>query len=110
MRFEYSAQLREDLNAQVLAALRSKGIINVAAVAEEVRLRNLAENIALEDVEFLVMQVAQFHGAPMEFDGLTVVVGTSRSLPDSGLELHGNPRPDIGDESIQLDAHQAQMQ
>ena len=39
MRYGYSDRLREDLNAQVLAALRSRGIINIATVAEEVRVR-----------------------------------------------------------------------
>jgi hypothetical protein len=41
-------------------------------VAETVRLRNLAENVALEDIECLVLQAAQFYGAAMEFDSLAV--------------------------------------
>ena len=69
MRYGYSAQLSEDLNSRVLAALRSHGMVNIAVVAEEVRLRNLDENLALEDVELLVMQVAQLYGAAMELDG-----------------------------------------
>ncbi len=69
MRFEYSSQLREDVNSQVQAALHAKGIVNISLVAEEVRLRNLAENIALEDIEYLVMHSAQLYGAPIEFDG-----------------------------------------
>lgn len=73
MRYLYSAQLREDLNSQILAALRSRGMVNIARVAEDVRLRNLEENIALEDVERLVMQTAQLYGAAMELDGLTAV-------------------------------------
>lgn len=107
MRHEYSAQLREDLNVQVLTALQAQGIINVAVVAEEVRQRNLAENIALEDIEHLVMQTAQFYGAPMEFDGLTVVMETTGSLSDVGL-LQGNGS--LEEEAAQLDPHQVRMQ
>ncbi|MCF6114442.1 hypothetical protein [Mesorhizobium muleiense] len=43
----------------------------MTAVAEAVRQRNLAENVALEDIECLVLQAAQFCGAAMEFDSLT---------------------------------------
>ena len=32
-------------------------MVNVAAVAEDVRLRNLDENVAREDIEYLVMPV-----------------------------------------------------
>jgi hypothetical protein len=89
MRNGYSAHLCHDVNLQVQAAARCKGIINVTAVAEEVRLRNLAENVALEDIECLVLQAAQFCGAAMEFDSLTVF-GSGRlsvyrdALPASG--------------------------
>ena len=89
MRYGYSAQLRDDLNVQVLAALHSRGIINVAAVAEEVRRRNLAENIALEDVECLVVQVAQLYAAPMEFDGLTAIVEGCGSLDNGQPNANG---------------------
>jgi hypothetical protein len=90
MRYGYSAQLREDLNSRVLAALRSHGMVNIALVAEEVRLRNLDENLALEDVELLVMQVAQLYGAAMELDGLAAVEAARfTSLPDIRRELSG---------------------
>ena len=100
MRYGYSAQLREDLNSQVLAALRSRGIVNIAMVAEDVRLRNLDENIALEDVERLVMQVAQLYGAVMEFDGLTAVeAGRSPSFADNQHELRGINSDTISDQA-----------
>ena len=70
MRSEYSAHLREDVNSRVQVALHAKGIVNIGVVAEEVRLRNLAENVALEDIEYLVMHAAQLYGAPIEFDGV----------------------------------------
>ncbi|WP_192356178.1 hypothetical protein [Mesorhizobium mediterraneum] len=72
MRDDYSVRLCHDVDRQVWAAVRCKGIVNVTAVAETVRLRNLAENVALEDIECLVLQAAQFYGAAMEFDSLTV--------------------------------------
>jgi hypothetical protein len=80
MRYGYSEHLRDDVISRVQAALLSAGIVNVAAVAEAVRVRNLAENVALEDIEHLVMQAAQFYGAAMEFDGLTTLA-TSGPLP-----------------------------
>ncbi|ESX59914.1 MULTISPECIES: hypothetical protein [unclassified Mesorhizobium] len=90
MRYGYSARLREDLNSRVLGALRSRGMVNIAVVAEDIRLRNLDENVALEDVERLVMQTAQLYGAVMELDGLTSVeAGRLTSLADDKHELPG---------------------
>jgi predicted YcjX-like family ATPase len=90
MRYGYSARLRDDLNSRVLAALRARGMVNIAVVAEDVRLRNLDENVALEDVERLVMQTAQLYGAVMELDGLTSVqAGRSTWLADDKHELPG---------------------
>jgi hypothetical protein len=90
MRYGYSAQLREDLNSRVLAAMRYRGMVNIAMVAEEVRLANLDENIALEDVERLVMQTAQLYGAMMELDGLIAIeAGRLTSLADNQHEMLG---------------------
>ena len=95
MRYGYSARLREDLNSRVLAALRARGMVNIAVVAEDVRLRNLDENIALEDVERLVMQTAQLYGAVMELDGLTSVeAGRLTSLANDTHELPGIDKSD----------------
>lgn len=71
MRYEYSAQLRDDVNSAVLAAFSKTGIVNITAVAERVRVSNLAENVALEDIEHLVLQAAQLLGAAIEFDSLS---------------------------------------
>ncbi|MET3581999.1 hypothetical protein ABID19_005057 [Mesorhizobium robiniae] len=73
MRYRYSAHLCHDVELQVRAAACCERIVNVTAVAEAVRRRNLAENVALEDIESLVLQAAQFCGAAMEFDSLTVL-------------------------------------
>jgi hypothetical protein len=70
MRYNYSATLLEDVSSSVKAAFNSAGIVNIALVAEQVRLRNLAENVALEDIEHLVLQAAQLLGAAIEFDML----------------------------------------
>jgi hypothetical protein len=70
MRYDYSAQLRDDVSSAVLMALKKTGIVNITAVAEQVRVKNLGENVALEDIEHLVLQAAQLIGAAIEFDGL----------------------------------------
>ena len=70
MRYDYSAQLRDDVSSAVHTAFATAGIVNITVVAEQVRIRNLAENVALEDIEHLVLQAAQLVGAAIEFDGL----------------------------------------
>ncbi len=58
----------DDLTQAVGAAVASQGIINISKLAEEIRKRNEAENVALEDVIALVMVQAQRFSAAMEFD------------------------------------------
>ncbi|SDA89088.1 hypothetical protein [Mesorhizobium qingshengii] len=70
MRYDYSALLRDDVTSTVHRAFKTAGIVNITTVAEQVRVRNLAENVALEDIEHLVLQAAQLIGAAIEFDGL----------------------------------------
>jgi hypothetical protein len=64
----FSKQLRDDAHCKVHEALRANGIIDIVGLSEEIRLKNLAENIAREDIEGLVMQIAQLYGAPIEFN------------------------------------------
>lgn len=64
----FSKQLRDDVYCKVHEALRAHGIIDIVGLSEEIRLKNLAENIAREDIEGLVMQIAQLYGAPIEFN------------------------------------------
>ncbi|MGX7872877.1 hypothetical protein ACVDG5_008645 [Mesorhizobium sp. ORM6] len=71
MRYDYSTQLRDDVNSMVRTAFKTAGIVNVTLVAEKIRVRNLAENVALEDVEHLVVQAALLLGAAVEFDTLS---------------------------------------
>ncbi|WP_027035124.1 hypothetical protein [Mesorhizobium ciceri] len=82
MRYDYSARLREDIRSAVQIAFRKTGIVSITAVAEHVRVRNLAENVALEDVEYLVFQAAQLIGAAIEFDGLTNFDGVAGLFVD----------------------------
>ena len=79
MRYDYSMRLRDDVNAAVEKAFKTAGIVNITVTAEQVRVMNLAENVALEDVEYLVLQAAQMLGVAIEFDTL-----------GSGLVLSGN--------------------
>ncbi|TGV66791.1 hypothetical protein EN801_044565, partial [Mesorhizobium sp. M00.F.Ca.ET.158.01.1.1] len=63
MRYEYSSRLLDDVNSAVQRAFEMAGIVNISAVAEQIRVRNLAENVALEDVEYLALHAAQVLGA-----------------------------------------------
>ena len=80
MHLRYSRKLRDDVHCHVQAATRAHGIVNLVVVAEEVRLGNLVENIAREDVEELVLEVAQLYGAPIEFDEQALA---ALDLPDA---------------------------
>ena len=108
MRDGYSAHLCHDVNLQVWTAARCKRIVNVTAVAEAVRLQNLAENVALEDIESLVLQAAQFYGAAMEFDSLTVFeLGNVYRLSVHRDALPGRGTLDVlEDRAVSLYLHQ----
>ena len=82
MRYKYSTQLRDDVSSAVQIAFKTAGIVNITAVAEQVRVRNLAENVALEDIEYLVLQAAQLLGAAIEFDALS----NGLALPGNGID------------------------
>ncbi|MER8466803.1 hypothetical protein [Mesorhizobium sp. M1396] len=83
MRYDYSTRLRDDVSSAVLMAFKTAGIVNITAVAERVRVRNLAENVALEDVEYLVLRAAQLIGVAIEFDGLASVDGVAGTFVDA---------------------------
>ena len=65
----YSSTVRDDIRKTVGSAIASEGIVHLSVLAEEVRKRNEAENIALEDVERLVMEAARDLRAAVEFNG-----------------------------------------
>ncbi|TGP17952.1 MULTISPECIES: hypothetical protein [unclassified Mesorhizobium] len=105
----FSDRLRDDAHCKVQRALQDNGIINIIKLSEEIRLIHAAENIAREDIESLVMHVAQFYGAAIEFDEETL---TALDLPDAcpadsrnDLEkaLSERARPDAPIKLLQLD-------
>jgi hypothetical protein len=64
----FSQKLLDDLSEAVQMALSTRGIVNIPLLAEEIRKRNEADNIALEDITEMVMVQAQKFSAAMEFD------------------------------------------
>jgi hypothetical protein len=64
----FSRNFVRDLTQAIDAALAQRGIVNVPLLAEQARRRNEHENIALEDIEAKVMQLAQLRCAIMEFE------------------------------------------
>jgi hypothetical protein len=64
----FSVDFLNDLTRTIDTALGRHGIVNVPALAEQVRRRNEHENIALEDVEAKILQLAQRRSAIMEFE------------------------------------------
>jgi hypothetical protein len=64
----YSSAFQDDLLKTVQSAIASNGILNISVVAEEIRKRNEAENIALEDVEQMVLEVATNLRVAVEFN------------------------------------------
>ncbi|MES0032868.1 MULTISPECIES: hypothetical protein [unclassified Mesorhizobium] len=90
MRYGFSVRLHEDVSSRVRATLRSGIAINLTAVAEAARLQNLAENVAREDIEWLVMQAAQLYGAAIEFDGFAETDLTEFACPEL---MQSSPAP-----------------
>lgn len=70
MKREFSLKLQTDVDLAVTEAIASHVTVNVPHVAELVRLQNLAENIAREDIEMLVLQRARASGAAMAFSAI----------------------------------------
>ena len=75
----FSTRMRDEVHCKVQHALRTNGIVDIVGLSEEVRLKHLAENIAREDIEGLVMEISQLYGAPIEFDEHTL---TALDLPE----------------------------
>lgn len=68
MRILLSTVMMDDLTEAVRVALAKNGIVNIPQLAEEIRKRHEAENIALEDITEQLMAQAQRFSAAMEFD------------------------------------------
>jgi hypothetical protein len=68
MKRPFSQLLKSDILRTARSAASTLGIINIPLLAEQVRKRNEAENIALEDIEYELLQQAQLLNVVMEFD------------------------------------------
>jgi len=80
-----SKQLRSDVLKSVRGEIERNSVVNVRLIAERVRVRNAAENIAREDIEEMVINAALQQGCAIEFDGL--MEKDARSLGFTVLEL-----------------------
>ncbi len=105
----FSRQMRDDTHCKVQEALRVNGIVNIVGLSEEIRLKNLAENAAREDIESLVLEISQLYGAPIEFDDQALAALDLPELlgPDNRNDLekmaHGRMLgSDIGSDLLQL--------
>lgn len=68
MRRIFSSQLQRDLAASFRAELHRNRIINIPVLAEQIRKRNEAENVALEDISEWLMHYAKDADAAMVFE------------------------------------------
>ncbi len=71
MNISYTPTILSDADELVTHAVNTKTEINVTLIAELVQARNPLANVALEDIETLVMKTAERHHAPMFFSGTT---------------------------------------
>ena len=63
-----SQKVRTDIEATVRHAKESAGVVNISTLAEQVRQRNEAENVALEDIAGAMIRSAQAADVPCVFD------------------------------------------
>lgn len=61
-------ELKADLAELVQQAMETNRVVNVPVVAEQLRRKHVHLNIALEDLEELVLQSASQLPYPIEFD------------------------------------------
>jgi len=68
MRRIFSSRLQDDLVTSFRTELQKNRIINIPVLAEQIRNRNEAENVALEDISEWLMHYAKSVSAAMVFD------------------------------------------
>ncbi|KQZ30742.1 hypothetical protein ASD50_17140 [Mesorhizobium sp. Root552] len=66
------AELQHEVEKLISKAMTSHRIVNVPVIAEQVWQRCPGLNVALEDIEAMVLTIAERHIFPMEFDGRTI--------------------------------------
>jgi hypothetical protein len=74
-----------DIAQATQRAAAQAGIVNVPALAEEIRRRNETENVALEDIEYEVLFLAQRLSVAIEFN--REAVGVSVPMMGGGLPM-----------------------
>jgi hypothetical protein len=72
MKTTFSNRLNEDIVRTLEFAIRDFGIANVSVLAEQIRKRNEAENVALEDIVEKLAERAILRGAAIEFDSASL--------------------------------------
>jgi hypothetical protein len=65
MKINFSYSMVSDTQHAVQSALDHYAIVNVASLAREIQARNYQDNVALEDIEALILKMAENAGAPM---------------------------------------------
>jgi hypothetical protein len=60
MHIRYSDKLVSDVRSTLERLSKESPVIDVSSIAEHIRARNETENVALEDVETLVIKVAGY--------------------------------------------------
>jgi hypothetical protein len=83
------SELHKDVATTVDESVSSGRMVNVSLIAEKLRHRHEHLNMALEDVEVMVMQCAQRRQFPMEFDGSAngAVFSAQRTGAENGGQL-----------------------
>lgn len=82
-----SASLTADLRLSVQREARN-GAVRVMLLAEALRQRHEADNIALEDIAAGVVHHAVFLQAAVEFDAADLLIETSISAPALSVVVH----------------------
>ena len=67
MKMHFTPAFHDALNAALDDEITTNGMVNIPRLAEEIRMRNEALNIALEDVTYELMRRALARNALMEF-------------------------------------------
>jgi hypothetical protein len=72
MKTTFSNRLNEDIIRTLEFAIRDFGTANVSVLAEQIRKRNEAENVALEDIVEKLTERAILRGAAIELDSASL--------------------------------------
>lgn len=68
MLIKLSEPMRRDIEATVRSKVGQSRVVDVFGVAEEIRLRFVDDNVALEDIAAMVARLASNSGCALELD------------------------------------------